>query len=189
MNKPRAFAIAAAVAVVTAIGGYAALRAAQAPQRAAAGDRQVWTEVGWPFPLDQWGRGRAFRCRAADCGSEVDLYLRAKIGFCNCASAIDDEEVDRVGDVDLVGGERAALGPGRPIGVHRMAGRSRGYALGGGGGATAKSALTIAFHGRCDMIVATAAVGTGEPAAQEQAVLEFLNSDLVLRWAETTLGL
>src|ERR1700694_200305 len=48
--------------------------------------RPVWTEVKWPFPLDQWGVGRAFVCRAADCGREVDLYLRAKLGFCNCTT-------------------------------------------------------------------------------------------------------
>jgi len=188
VNKLRAFAFAAALAIIAAIGGYAALRAAQAPQRVATGNRPVWTEVGWPLPVDQWGGGRAFRCNAADCGSEVNLYLRAKIGFCNCTSEIDDEEIDRVGDVDLVGGESAALGPGSPVGVHWMKGRSRGYAI-GGRGATAKSALSIAFHDRCDMIVATAAVGNNEPAAQEGPVLDFLNSDLVLRWAETTLGL
>jgi hypothetical protein len=28
-----------------------------------------------------------------------------------------------------------------------------------------------------------------EPVAQEQAVLEFLNGDFVLRWAEAVLGL
>ena len=27
------------------------------------------------------------------------IYLRAKIGFCTCASAIDDDVVDRVGDI------------------------------------------------------------------------------------------
>jgi hypothetical protein len=29
----------------------------------------------------------------------------------------DDEELDRVGDVDLIGSGRLALGPGRPIAV------------------------------------------------------------------------
>ncbi len=28
-----------------------------------------WVEVAWPFPLDQWGTGRAFRCGAADSSS------------------------------------------------------------------------------------------------------------------------
>ena len=45
--------------------------------------RQAWTEIDWPFLLDQWGTGKAFRCRALDCGSDVEVYLRAKIGFCN----------------------------------------------------------------------------------------------------------
>ena len=186
MHKP--IADFAAVAIVSVIGACASILAAVPPELdlAAADNSPVWTEVAWPFPLDQWGRGRAFRCRATDCGTEVDLYLRAKIGFCNCESVIDDDEVDRVGDVALVGGQRAALGLGRPVGVHWMNGRSRGYAL---SDATAKSALTIAFHDRCDMIVATAAVGSDEPAAQEAAVLKFLNGDLVLRWAEAALGL
>jgi hypothetical protein len=35
----------------------------------------AWAEVSWPFPIDQWGTGRAFACQAADCGTEVKLYL------------------------------------------------------------------------------------------------------------------
>ena len=97
----------------------------------------------------------------------------------------DDEELDRVGDVDLVGSERSALGAGRPITVHWMKGRSRGYTV---SAPSAKSALSLAFNNRCDVIVATVVAGD-EPVAQEQAVLEFLNGDLVLRWAEAVLGL
>jgi hypothetical protein len=148
----------------------------------------VWSEVAWPFPVDQFGRGKAYHCTAEHCGSDVKLYLRAKIGFCDCVSTIEDDEVDRVGDVDLIGSERTALGPGRPISVRWMKGRSRAYALAARGSA-AKSALSIAFHDRCDMIVATAAVAGDRPATQEETVLEFLNSDRVLRWAEVTLGL
>ena len=187
MNKP--IAIAAALAILLVTGGSAVLLRGKAPDppRLAAGNRPVWAEVAWPFPLDQWGSGLAFRCKPIDCGSDINLYLRAKIGFCNCASEIDDDEVDRVGDTYLVGGERTALGAGRPIGVHGMQGRSRGYEI--RGSAMMKSALTVAFHDRCDMLVATAALGNTDPALQHDAVLEFLNSDLVLRWAETTLGL
>jgi hypothetical protein len=187
LNKPLPFAIGAA-ASLAAVGGAMALLIVKMPQRAAALILPAWTEVTWPFPIDPWGRGRAFRCPATDCGSEVNLYLRAKIGFCNCVSAIDDEMVDRVGDVDLVGGESSALGAGRPIRVRWMNGRSRGYAI-SGRAAAAESALTIAFHDHCDMIVATAALRSNDPAAQEGDVLVFLNSDLVLRWAEATLGL
>ena len=190
MTKPGAFTIAAVVAIAAAVGGDAAFLGAQAPQtqRGSAGHRPIWTEAKWPFPRDLWGSGLAFRCKAADCGSEVNLYLRAKIGFCNCTNTIDDEMVDRVGDLDLFASDRRALGPGRAIGVRWMKGRSRSYAL-GDPGATMKSALSIAFHDRCDLIVATAAIEKDQPGAHEDGVLEFLNGDLVLRWAEVTLGL
>jgi hypothetical protein len=190
MTRPRIFTIAAAIAIVALAGGYAAFLAAQ-PRQAQdvrTSQRPIWSEVKWPFAPDLWGPGRAYRCKAGDCGSEVYVYLRAKIGFCNCMSTIDDDMVDRVGDVDLLASARAALGPGQPIEVRWMKGRSRGYAVGGPHTA-AKSALSIAFHDRCDLIVATAAIGGDQPVAQENVVLEFLNSDLVLRWAELTLGL
>ena len=45
------------------------------------------------------------------------------------------------------------------------------------------------LHDRGDLIVAPAAMGGGQPGVQEDAVLEFLNSDLVLRWAGVALGL
>ena len=175
--------------LVAGIGGYAVFLAAKPPEathRMSSPDRPVWSEGAWPFPIDQWGSGWAFQCKAADCGIDVNLYLRPKIGFCNCQTGVaDDEELDRVGDVDLFGSEGSALGPGRPIMVHGMKGRSRGYTV---GAPSAKSVLSLAFNNRCDVIVATVVAGA-EPVAQEQAVLEFLNGDLVLHWAEAVLGL
>jgi hypothetical protein len=183
MSK-RNLTVAAAV-LVAGIGGYAVFLAANT-HSVSSGDRPVWTEAAWPFPIDQWGQGWAFQCKAADCGIDVNLYLRPKIGFCNCQTGVaDDEELDRVSDVDLVGSESSALGPGRPITVHWMKGRSRGYAVGAPSG---KPVLSLAFNNRCDVIVATVVAGD-KPVAQEQAVLEFLNGDLVLRWAEVVLGL
>ena len=55
--------------------------------RAATTSQPTWTEVAWPFPIDQWGKGKAFRCKAADCGAEVTIYLRAKLGSCDCTTA------------------------------------------------------------------------------------------------------
>jgi hypothetical protein len=178
----------AAVVLAAGIGGYAFL-AAKPPADThliPSPDQAVWTEIQWPFPVDQWGGGWAFQCRAADCGVDVNLYLRPKIDCCNCQTGVaDDEELDRVGDVDIVGSETSALGPGRPIAVHAMKGRSRGYRV---GAPSAKSVLSLAFNSRCDVVVATVVAG-GDPVAQEQAVLEFLNGDLVLQRVEVVLGL
>ena len=80
--------------------------------RAGAPRRPVWTEVHWPFPDDEWGKGKAFRCTAADCGTEVNVYVRAKIGFCNCTTGVaDDEELDRAPDFKLIGDRPSVLAP------------------------------------------------------------------------------
>jgi hypothetical protein len=86
--------------------------------------------VQWPFLMDEWGKGKAFQCKVADCGMEVNLYLRAKIGFCNCTTGIaDDEELERLTDFNLVGNQLSAVGVGQPITVAWMKGRSRAYAI------------------------------------------------------------
>lgn len=182
--------------LVAGIGGYAGFLAAKSPfdwHHLSSRDRSVWTEVEWPFPIDEFGGGWAFQCKAADCGVDVNLYVRPKIGFCNCnAGVADDEELDRVSDIGLVGSERSALGPGQPINVGWMKGRSRGYKVAAPSGPdrSAKSALSLAFNPfnrTCDLIVATVVAGD-EPVAQEQVVLEFLDGDLVRHYAEELLG-
>jgi len=176
----------AAVMLVAAVGGYGLVASLSADTHGPSPGGPVWSESTWPFPIDQWGEGWAYKCKAADCGTEVSLYLRPKIGFCNCQTGVaDDEELDRVSDTDLLSGERSALGPGRPITVHWMKGRSRGYSV---GAPSSKPVLSLAFNNKCDVIVATVVAGSA-PVAQEQAVLEFLNGEMVLHWAEQVLGL
>jgi hypothetical protein len=186
MNKGIVTVAAAVLAV--GIGGAAAFIAAKpaATTHLESRYQPVWTQAAWPFPIDQWGQGWAYQCKAADCGVEVKLYLRPKIGFCNCQTGVaDDEELDRVSDLDLVGSERSVVGPGRSITVHWMKGRSRRYSVAGMPGT---SVLSLAFNNRCDVIVGTVVAGT-LPAAQEQAVLEFLNGEVVRQWAEVVLGI
>jgi hypothetical protein len=193
--------IIAAAVLIAGIGGYAALLAAKPPAdppRIASPARPVWTQVAWPFPIDEWGGGWAFQCKAADCGVEIDLYLRPKIGFCNCKVGVaDDEELDRVSDIGLIADGRSALDPGRAVKGSWMKGRSRGYKVAvpwdarWGSDRSAKSVLSLAFNpfnDTCDVIVATVVAGD-RPVAQEQAVLEFLDGDLVRHYAETVLGL
>jgi hypothetical protein len=149
----------------------------------------VWSEVQWPFPTDEWGKGKAFRCEAAGCGVEVNFYIRAKIGFCNCTTGVsDDNELDRLSDFSLMGEKRSVLGPGHPIRVAWMNGRSRSYTIADSYRAR-KSALAVAFNDRCDAVVATIVVSQGRPAAIEPSIIEFLNSQTVIHWAEVTLGL
>ena len=151
--------------------------------------RPVWTEVKWPFPLDQWGFGRAFVCRAADCGGEVNLYLRPKLGFCNCTTGVsDDAELDRVGDLELLSTTFDGLGDGRPIAVGWMSGRSRPYFV------TMRyappvTAVAIGFNDKCDVAVVTVVAEREQLSVAERHAVEFLNSDVLLRWVEKELGL
>lgn len=181
--------VAAAALVLCGLGSALVLGSA-APDRAAAASPQPnWTEVPWPFPMDQWGKGKAFVCRASDCGTEVTVFIRAKIGFCNCSTGVaDDEELDRISDFDLFENKLTAIAPGEPIAVAWMKGRARAFSL-AGAQRLGKSALSVGFNDRCDAIVATAVAGVERPTAIQPTVLEFLNSRTVLHWAEVTLGL
>jgi hypothetical protein len=148
-----------------------------------------FAEVRWPFPTDEWGEGKAFRCEAADCGVEVNVYIRPKIGFCNCLTGVsDDNELDRLSDFNLMGGKPKVLGPGREINIAWMKGRSRAYTVTEPYHAPS-SVLAIAFNDRCDAIVATATIAHDGPKALEPSVVEFLNSEVIVHWAEVTLGL
>ena len=92
-----AVVVALGIALAAPLAGYAATTAVGQQAKSAGA---TWTEVKWPFPIDQWGTGRAFQCDAETCGTEIKLYLRPKLGFCNCATGVaDDAELDRVGDL------------------------------------------------------------------------------------------
>src|SRR2546421_11492218 len=96
----KATVLAAVSVLMLGLAAASLLPTRSAPDRAEAATPQaIWYEVPWPFPIDQWGTGKTFVCRAADCGAQVTVYLRAKIGFCNCTAGVaDDEELDRISD-------------------------------------------------------------------------------------------
>jgi hypothetical protein len=149
----------------------------------------VWSEVKWPFLLDQWGAGRAFRCAAEQCGSEVHVYLRAKIGFCRCATGVsDDDEIDRVGDVELIGDDYKPLASGRPITAGILVGRARLFLV-EQPYQSRVSVLAVALANKCDAIAATIVAEPDIQTEQERAALEFLRSDTVQHWAQTNTGL
>jgi hypothetical protein len=190
MGRLLALTIVAALGLAAAATGYFAMIGPQATENAATTEiRPVWTEAKWPFPVDQWGTGRAFNCKPTECGAEVNIYLRAKLGSCNCETGVaDDADLDRMSDFDLVGGEVAPLGAGRPITIARMKGRSRAYTL-TARNPPGKTAISVAFNDRCDMVVATVLLQHDRPATIEPRVMEFLNGETVLHWAEVALGI
>src|SRR5450631_349024 len=112
-----------------------------------------WREIAWPFPRDGWPAGRAFRCARQTCREPIELYVRPKIGFCNCDSGVrDDDEVDRVADLDLISPTFVPLQPGEAIRIGDLPGRLRTYGLVMPGGAR-HAAVGIAVSHRCDLLV------------------------------------
>ena len=68
-----------------------------------------------------------------------------------------------------------------------MKGRSRPFQI--GARRSGQSGLLVGFNDRCDAIVATTVVSNDKPEGIEPAVITFLNSRTMIRWAEITLGL
>lgn len=149
----------------------------------------VWTEIKWPFLIDQWGLGRAFRCREAHCGGEVMIYLRAKVGFCNCTTGVaEDDEIDRVGDLSLIGAQSRPRGLGTPVVVGWMKGRSRAFQV-EDVNQPRRFAVTVALANKCDAIVATVVATQPIPTNTERAAVAFLGSEPMLGWAKANTGL
>jgi hypothetical protein len=170
--------------VVTAftLGGLASALAFLRPHSGSADARSpaAWREIAWPFPMDQWGKGVAFECKASNCGTGVRIYLRAKIGFCNCKGGMtDDADLDRVSDFELFNGALYPQGPGQTISVAWMTGRIRPFAV--RDGQNEATMLSIGLHDHCDALVVTAVLPRGKLAEAEPAVREFLNGTIVFR--------
>jgi hypothetical protein len=150
----------------------------------------VWTPTKWPFPKDHWPEGLAYRCAPEQCGTEIGLYVRAKIGFCNCATGVsDDAELDRVGDLEIFSPKWVGLADGRQITVGWMSGRSRPFVVTMKYPDAPLTAIGIAFNDKCDVAVATVVAERDWLKRAEDMALKFLNTDTVLRWAEKALGI
>jgi hypothetical protein len=169
-------------ALVVAIGALSGIAAYVAARPAVAG----WREIAWPFPRDGWPSGRAFHCTVASCGDGIELYVRPKIGFCNCDSGVaDDDEVDRVADVDLISERFDAVESGKAIEVAGMKGRLRTYHLQMAAGSQ-HAAVGMAVSRRCDLLVASAH-GKGEASEVRRVALSFLGRDDMERWMKAVL--
>ena len=173
MRRAATIAVALMVLGASGVGAYQ-LAPSSAPPSAA------WREIAWPFPRDGWPAGRAFRCEGGACDG-AELYVRAKRGFCNCDRGVaDDDEVDRVADIDLITQRFAAIAPGEVVHVGEMHGRVRRYDLANG------AAIGVALSRRCDLFVA-AAQGRGSAKAMQEAALAFLGEQHMKTWMTAAL--
>ena len=149
----------------------------------------IWIETKWPFLMDQWGEGRSFQCKAADCGAELNLYIRAKVGFCSSTTGVaDDNELERLSDFDFIKGQATALGAGHEIDIAGMKGRLRAYAI-GGPILSQTYAFSIAFNNNSDALVATVTLKGAPAGPMEPVIIQFLNGKNIQRWVTRTLGL
>jgi hypothetical protein len=150
---------------------------------------QKFAEVKWPFPLDQWGDGQAFQCRPDDCGAEINVYLRAKVGFCSCTNGVsDDDELERVGDLEIFGGRYSALENGHTVAMGPLKGRARPFSV-EVSFTRPFFVLALAVNNKCDAVVATVMTGSEIGPDVERAALNFLNGDSILKWADASTGL
>ena len=177
----------AAIALITGIAGSAAVLGVRAPTNPSAIE-PVWTETKWPFLQDQWGIGKAFVCMPGDCSTKIEIFVRPKIGFCNCSTGVsDDNELERVADTDLVSPKVRPVAPGSPVKVGWMRGLSRPYVM--SDEKPNERLLSVAFNDECDVVVALASLGKADPALVAPAVISFLNSTPMVLWAKKELGL
>jgi len=183
--------LAIGIAAMIVIAGSAAVWGLRAPAmrgEVTAAMEPAWNETKWPFLLDQWGIGKAFVCQPADCGVRIDVFIRPKIGFCNCSTGVsDDSELERVADTDLISTTVRPAGSSTPVKVGWMHGLSRIYQV--SSDKPGERLLSIAFNDDCDVVVALASLGTADPAAAAPAVLAFLKSTPMVLWAKKELGL
>ncbi len=185
MKTGRFLAILTVALAFGALSGVAAYQRVRPP----VGDsvEPAWREISWPFPRDGWPAGRAFRCQAESCGAGIELYVRPKIGFCNCDTGVaDDDEVDRVADLDMISPDFVPLAPGKVVRVADMSGRSRSYDLDMADGSR-HAAVGFALSRRCDLLVAVAQ-GPEDAGELQRTAQKFLAAPEVARWMMAALG-
>ncbi len=168
MNFPRAARLLLAFSLIGLAG------AAGSSVRSGAGSPEpAWTEVSWPFLLDEWGTGQAFQCANEGCGLDARLFVRVKRGFCNCFQGIaDDAEVDRLTDFEFLGGASRPLGAGRAIALGDMSGRVRSFAI-DSAEAPSRRAVSLVVAKDCEALV-TILISERPPAASDANIVDLL---------------
>ena len=117
----------------------------------------------------------------------VELYVRPKIGFCNCTTGVaDDDEVDRVADLDLISPRFKPREAGRVVRVAGLPG-VRALTIWRCRDGASHAAVGIALSQRCDLLVAVAQ-GKAASASCSALAFDFLGSRALRRWMMAALG-
>jgi hypothetical protein len=183
----KAIAVTATMIGIACFGGVAVF-GLRAPAAQPSNLHPDFAEMKWPFLVDQWGVGKAFVCQPANCGARIEIYVRPKIGFCNCSTGVSDEaELERVADTDLLSPKVKPVGGGQPVKIGWMKGLRRSYVTSDDEGD--ERVLSVGYNDECDVVVAVARLGGADPAVIEPAILAFLSSNPMVLWAKKELGL
>jgi hypothetical protein len=110
--------------MVAALGGFA-LFANLYPKPDRDEEATGWRRIAWPFQRDAFPRGRAWK------RDDTEVYVRPKLGFCgNCETGVvEDSEVDRVSDIDLLDERFVPVREGRRVQITDLFGRARLYRI------------------------------------------------------------
>jgi len=139
-----------------------------------------WRRIPWPFPRDAFPAGRAWK------RDDTEVYIRPKLGFCgNCdAGVVEDSEVDRVSDIDLLDEQFVPLREGKRIQLTDLTGRARLYRITKGGRERVAEGIAVSY--KCDLVVAIVVGPVADDAILKNAH-RFLETNTVQVWINALL--
>ena len=126
-------------------------------------------------------------CRPIAASKSTSMFDR-KSGYCNCATGVsDDEESSGSATPSLVSLKLGARDRSHAIKIGWMEGRGR--LLLGAGWSNRGGLLSVAYNDECDVVVALATFGNGDPAHDRTSVVRLPQSTPMVLWAKKELGL
>lgn len=139
-----------------------------------------WRRIAWPFPRDAFPAGRAWK------RDDIEVFVRPKLGFCgNCETGVvEDSEVDRVTDIDLLDERAVGLGEGKRIRLTDLVGRARLYRIQRVGRERIAQGIAVAYN--CDLVVALVVLPVAHDAVLK-AAHRFLETNTVQVWINAIL--
>jgi len=139
-----------------------------------------WRRIAWPFPRDAFPAGRAWK------RDDTEVYIRPKLGFCgNCdTGVVEDSEVDRVTDIDLLDEHFVPLREGKRIQITDLEGRARLYRIKKDGRERIAEGIAVSY--KCDLVVAIVVSPVADDAILKNAH-RFLETNTVQVWINALL--